>query len=56
MVRCPPSPFETRFALLRMRAGFSNHAPLLRTRTEFLARIDKATSAPAKVRKHSVVG
>jgi hypothetical protein len=35
MVRCPPSPFETRFALLRVRAGFSNHAPLLRTRTEF---------------------
>jgi hypothetical protein len=55
MVRCPPSPFETRhsaslraftpvfdglwtrvnalMALLRVRAGFSNHAPLLRTRT-----------------------
>jgi hypothetical protein len=29
MVRCPPSPFETRFALLRVRAGFTNHAALL---------------------------
>ena len=32
MVRCPPSPFETRFALLRVRAGFTNHAALLSMR------------------------
>ena len=36
MVRCPPSPFETRLALLRVRAGFANQVRLLSKRRRSL--------------------